>query len=62
MNENEITLSIKEKLSQIEQRENIRILYACGLRMDYAEAYCSTYRVYETCRGSFARGIKSIGR
>ena len=26
---NEITLSIKEKLSQIEQRENIRILYAC---------------------------------
>ena len=29
MNENEITLSIKEKLSQIEQRENIRILYAC---------------------------------
>lgn len=29
MNENEITLSIKEKLTQIEQRENIRILYAC---------------------------------
>ena len=29
MNENEITLSIKEKLFQIEQRENIRILYAC---------------------------------
>ena len=29
MNENKITLSIKEKLSQIEQRENIRILYAC---------------------------------
>lgn len=29
MNGNEITLSIKEKLSQIEQRENIRILYAC---------------------------------
>ena len=29
MNENEITLSIKEKLSQIEQRENIHILYAC---------------------------------
>ena len=29
MNENEITLFIKEKLSQIEQRENIRILYAC---------------------------------
>lgn len=29
MNKNEITLSIKEKLSQIEQRENIRILYAC---------------------------------
>lgn len=28
MNENEITLSIKEKLSQIEQCENIRILYA----------------------------------
>ena len=26
---NEITLSIKEKLTQIEQRENIRILYAC---------------------------------
>ena len=29
MNENEIILSIKEKLTQIEQRENIRILYAC---------------------------------
>lgn len=29
MKENEITLSIKDKLSQIEQRENIRILYAC---------------------------------
>ena len=29
MNENEISLSIKEKLTQIEQHENIRILYAC---------------------------------
>ena len=29
MNENEITLSIKGKLSQIEARENIRIIYAC---------------------------------
>ena len=29
MKENEITLSIKDKLSQIEQRENIHILYAC---------------------------------
>lgn len=29
MNEKEITLSIKEKLSQIEARENIRIIYAC---------------------------------
>ena len=29
MSENEITLSIKEKLTQIEQRKNIRILYAC---------------------------------
>ena len=29
MKEKEITKSIKEKLSQIEQRENIRILYAC---------------------------------
>ena len=29
MNENEIALSIKEKLFQIEQHENIRILYAC---------------------------------
>lgn len=29
MNENEITQAIKEKLSQIEQCENIRILYAC---------------------------------
>lgn len=29
MNEYEITQAIKEKLSQIEQRENIRILYAC---------------------------------
>ena len=26
---NEIALSIKEKLTHIEQRENIRILYAC---------------------------------
>ena len=29
MNGNEITQEIKAKLSQIEQRENIRILYAC---------------------------------
>ena len=29
MNEMEITLSIKAKLSQIEARENIRIIYAC---------------------------------
>ena len=29
MNENEISLSIKEKLTQIEQGENTRILYAC---------------------------------
>ena len=29
MNENEITQIIKEKLTQIEQRENIHILYAC---------------------------------
>ena len=29
MNGNEITQEIKEKLSRIEQRENIRILYAC---------------------------------
>lgn len=29
MNEKEITQSIKEKLSQIEARENIRIIYAC---------------------------------
>ena len=29
MNENGIALSIKEKLFQIEQHENIRILYAC---------------------------------
>ena len=29
MSEYEITQAIKEKLSQIEQRENIRILYAC---------------------------------
>ena len=29
MNGNEIAQEIKAKLSQIEQRENIRILYAC---------------------------------
>ena len=29
MNENEIVQKIKAKLSQIEQRENIRIIYAC---------------------------------
>lgn len=29
MNVNEITQSIKERLSQIEKRENIRIIYAC---------------------------------
>jgi len=29
MNGNEIAVTIKEKLSQIERRENIRILYAC---------------------------------
>ena len=29
MNGNEITQSIKERLSQIEKRENIRIIYAC---------------------------------
>ena len=29
MDEKEITQSIKEKLSQIEARENIRIIYAC---------------------------------
>ena len=29
MNGNEITQSIKERLSQIEERENIRIIYVC---------------------------------
>ena len=29
VNSNKITQSIKEKLSQIEERENIRIIYAC---------------------------------
>ena len=29
MNGSEITQSIKERLSQIEKRENIRIIYAC---------------------------------
>ena len=29
MNGNEIAQSIKERLSQIEERENIRIIYAC---------------------------------
>ena len=29
MNGNEITQSIKERFSQIEKRENIRIIYAC---------------------------------
>ena len=29
MNGNEITQSIKERLSQIEKRENIRIIYTC---------------------------------
>lgn len=30
MNGNEIAQSIKERLYQIEKRENIRIIYACG--------------------------------
>ena len=29
MNRNEITQAIKERFSQIEKRENIRIIYAC---------------------------------
>ena len=32
MNGNEITQSIKERLSKIEKRENIRIIYACESR------------------------------
>ena len=53
MNENEITLSIKEKLSQIEQRENIRILYACesGSRAwGFASPDCKAETCYSACK------------
>ena len=58
MNENEITLSIKEKLSQIEQRENIRIFYACesGSRAwGFASPDCKAETCYSACKTAESR-------
>ena len=58
MTENEITLSIKEKLSQIEQRENIRILYACesGSRVwGFASSDCKAETCYSACKTAESR-------
>ena len=58
MNENEITLSIKEKLSQIEQHENIRILYACesGSRAwGFASPDCKAETCYSDCKTAETR-------
>lgn len=58
MNENEITLSIKEKLSQIEQHENIRILYACesGSRAwGFASPDCKAETCYSACKTAESR-------
>lgn len=58
MNENEITLSIKEKLTQIEQRENIRILYACesGSRAwGFASPDCKAETCYSACKTAESR-------
>ena len=58
MKENEITLSIKEKLSQIEQRENIRILYACesGSRAwGFASPDCKAETCYSACKTAESR-------
>ena len=58
MKENEITLSIKEKLSQIEQRENIRILYACesGSRAwGFASPDCKAETCYSDCKTAETR-------
>ena len=58
MNENEISLSIKEKLFQIEQRENIRILYACesGSRAwGFASPDCKAETCYSDCKTAETR-------
>lgn len=58
MNENEITLSIKEKLSQIEARENIRIIYACesGSRAwGFASPDCKAETCYSACKTAESR-------
>ena len=58
MNENEISLSIKEKLTQIEQRENIRILYACesGSRAwGFASPDCKAETCYSACKTAESR-------
>ncbi len=58
MNENEISLSIKEKLFQIEQRENIRILYACesGSRTwGFASPDCKAETCYSDCKTAESR-------
>lgn len=58
MNENEIILSIKEKLTQIEQRENIRILYACesGSRdWGFASPDCKAETCYSACKTAESR-------
>ena len=55
---NEITLSIKEKLTQIEQRENIRILYACesGSRAwGFASPDCKAETCYSACKTAKSR-------
>lgn len=58
MNENEIALSIKEKLSQIEARENIRIIYACesGSRAwGFASSDCKAETCYSACKTAESR-------
>ena len=58
MNENEISLSIKEKLTQIEARENIRIIYACesGSRVwGFASPDCKAETCYSACKTAESR-------
>ena len=60
MNGNEIAQSIKERLSQIEERENIRIIYACesGSR---AWGFASTDSDYDV-RFVFVRPVQDYLR
>ena len=58
MNENEISLSIKEKLTQIEQGANTRILYACesGSRAwGFASPDCKDETCYSACKTAKSR-------